>query len=847
MGGIKRLQDVLMQNEGNRYRIIFGPGVEDVFLNNKSQELKFDQALYETLIELQYERVIFYSPQKALYVYDEKSIPSYQKSNQNPYFESGPLNQYQAFQNPSENKNNHVGMGDFHALKVMDTLTKDNSGGKTAVIFLQAETSILFFEDKRSLASIVGEWVNLPTLNQNICVFVFSIDQYEELKQLSAGILLPEVRRVILREKEGLTEISTPCEDEIKRALELSFTDIDDIDSLSQNLSNEKKNLRFWEERFTQRDKQNGNLDFKTAANLGWLGAVRKPGENALEKLRSMVGLEKVKNWVQEYIAWSQFNHRKEKDGGEKPLMHMIFYGNPGTGKTTVARLMGEIYHELGWLKRGHLVEVQASDLIEPFVGGTAVKMNKIINQALDGVLFIDEAYGLAEEGRGGYGKEALEVLLSRMESERSRLVVICAGYQDKMEHFRRSNPGLARRFPKENLIFFDDYDVKDLFEILMGMLKERGLSIAQEFTSVLEILVSEIVRKKENNFGNAGEIRNFADSLEKRHAFRIINNQLLEDTPLTRDDLTDYYRSFLPVINNQDFVSEWEEKLSTLVGLSNVKEEFIRLKIRLAYENLRYEAGIIGSGRPSLRHFVFIGNPGTGKTTVARLLGGLYKQLGLLNSGHVIEVTRADLVAGYIGQTALKTREAILKALDGILFIDEAYSLAGGNSDFGREAIEEIVKLMEDYRDRFIIVAAGYRNEMMDFLDSNPGLASRFGDPIIFENFSLDELWEIMNKTIQEENFFYELKFKEKVYNYLDWLMIRDGNRFGNGRCVRELFETIKTSAAFRILGKYRGKVEKPAKEELSSLSEMDVPDPGFYLEVGPLATTEAMAKSRL
>ncbi len=485
--------------------------------------------------------------------------------------------------------------------------------------------------------------------------------------------------------------------------------------------------------------------------------------------------------------------------------------------------------------------------MIEPFVGGTAVKMNGIINQALDGVLFIDEAYGLSEEGRGGYGKEALEVLLSRMETERSRLVVICAGYQGKMEHFRRSNPGLARRFPKENLLFFDDYDVNDLFEILMRMLAERGLCIAQEFNSDLEMLVTEFVRKKDKNFGNAGEIRNFTDSLEKRLAFRIITNQLPDDTPVTRDDLSDYYRSFLPVNSNQEYASEWEEKLNDLVGLSSVKDEFNRLRIRLEYDSLRYEAGIKGSGKPHLRHFVFIGNPGTGKTTVARLLGGLFKQLGLLNSGHVVEVTRADLVAGFVGQTALKTREAIYKAVDGILFIDEAYSLAGGNSDFGREAIEEIVKLMEDYRDRLIIVAAGYRNEMMDFLESNPGLASRFGDPIIFEDFSLEELWKIMNKTVQEEHFVFEEKFKEKVTNYLDWLRIRDGNRFGNGRSVRELFENIKTSAAFRVLGKYRGKVEKPKIEELSTLTEMDVPDPGFYLEVGPLATTEAMAKSLL
>jgi SpoVK/Ycf46/Vps4 family AAA+-type ATPase len=385
------------------------------------------------------------------------------------------------------------------------------------------------------------------------------------------------------------------------------------------------------------------------------------------------------------------------------------------------------------------------------------------------------------------------------------------------------------------------------LIEILKGMLSERGLSISREFLSDLENLVSEIVRKKDNHFGNAGEMRNFADSLEKRHAFRTNKNQLPDNTLLSRDDLTDYYRSFLPVTQETGNKNEWEVKLNELVGLKNVKEEFIRLKTRLEYENLRYELGIPGSGRPHLKHFVFIGNPGTGKTTVARLLGGLFRQLGLLNSGHVVEVTRADLVAGYIGQTALKTRESILKALDGILFIDEAYALTGDHLDFGKEAVEEMVKMMEDYRDRFIIVAAGYPDEMMEFLSSNPGLASRFGEPIAFDDFSNEELWNIMENCLQQERFVYEDQFREKVCNYLDWMKVREGNRFGNGRSVRELLELIKTSAAYRIMETYRSKGEKPTKDTLLSLSDNDVPDPGFYLEVGPLATTDAMAKSRL
>jgi SpoVK/Ycf46/Vps4 family AAA+-type ATPase len=846
MGGINRLNSVLKKSDPTRFKILYGSGIDDVFINEKSVELLFDQALYESLIEIGFERVLLFSPHRSLFVYDTKSLPEHNFVNQ-PFLESGPLNQYQAFKQGIAQASTLPMMGDFHALKIMDTYMRDENQGQTAIILLQAETSILFFEDKRSLASILGEWNNLPTSNTNCCFLVFSVEKYEGLKQISSTLPLPEIRRLISLDQDGLTEVSTPGEDEISRYLALFFEHVDQDKRVTQFLSNENKTLRWWKEKFFLGSKVVQDINLSKASELGWFRAVQNPEENALTRLDSMVGLVAIKKWIHEYIAWAEIRLRKHNSKNYSPLMHLIFSGNPGTGKTTVARLMGEIFHELGWLKRGHLVEVQASDLVESFVGGTAVKTKKIIDQALDGVLFIDEAYGLIEDERGGYGKEALEVLLSRMESDRSRLMVICAGYIEKMDKFRRANPGLARRFPKENCLVFTDYQADELREILQSMLLEREIFIEPDLDTHLDQIITEMVRKKDKDFGNAGEIRNFADSLEKRHALRIVNENLPASSPLASSDISDYYQTFLPVIRSQVELQAWELEFAGLVGLAKIKAEFISLKTRLEYEKLRFDAGISGAGKPHLRHFIFMGNPGTGKTTIARLVGGLLRQLGLLSSGHIVEVSRADLVAGYVGQTALKTRDAILRAIDGILFIDEAYSLAGDHADFGSEAIEEIVKLMEDYRDRFVIVAAGYKHEMLDFLNSNPGLASRFGDPLIFDDFSMDELWDIMHQFMIKEHYNFDNPLKEKVYSYLEWQKLKDKDHFGNARSVRELFEKIKTAAAYRIVEYKRNLDRGLTVEELSNLTEADVPDPGFYLEVGPLATTDAMAKSRL
>lgn len=261
--------------------------------------------------------------------------------------------------------------------------------------------------------------------------------------------------------------------------------------------------------------------------------------------------------------------------------------------------------------------------------------------------------------------------------------------------------------------------------------------------------------------------------------------------------------------------------KLNNLVGLENVKSDVNSLINLLQIRKLRAERGI---EQPDMSlHLVFSGNPGTGKTTVARLLGEIYSKLGILSKGHLVETDRSGLVAGYVGQTAIKTQEKIKEAMGGILFIDEAYSLSAskGENDFGEEAIDTILKAMEDHRDDFIVIVAGYPQLMDDFLHSNPGLESRFNKHLFFDDYKPQELFDIF-VSMEEKS---SLKLDEKAENFLkghfeDVYNCR-GDNFANGRYVRNIFEKVLSNQADRLVD-----MEDISDDDLNTLTIEDFDD---------------------
>lgn len=275
-------------------------------------------------------------------------------------------------------------------------------------------------------------------------------------------------------------------------------------------------------------------------------------------------------------------------------------------------------------------------------------------------------------------------------------------------------------------------------------------------------------------------------------------------------------------VFPEQGLFAEVIKDLERMIGLDHVKELVYEIYALLQIGQYRTAAGLATNSQ--VYHMIFKGNPGTGKTTVARIMAKLFQTMGVLSKGHLIEVERADLVGEYIGHTAVKTRELVKKAMGGVLFIDEAYSLArGGEKDFGKEAIDALVKSMEDHKNGFILILAGYSLEMEQFLMTNPGLPSRFAIQVDFPDYTVDQLMQIAELMLQERDYLLSAGSEMKLRQHLASEKAQMFTSFSNARYVRNIIERSMRHQAVRLLQSYPHP-QQPSKQDLMLIKPEDI-----------------------
>ena len=535
---------------------------------------------------------------------------------------------------------------------------------------------------------------------------------------------------------------------------------------------------------------------------------------DSYEELQNLVGLEAVKKEIDTLIGMVDYN-KQRVSRGEPPqqlVLHSLFMGNPGTGKTTVARLMGKILFERGALfgDTFKFVEVSESDLLSGYVNQTTTQTLAKLEEARGGVLFIDEAYSLDKKSTNDTGKEAITTILKYMEDHKNEIMIIFAGYTKEMEQFLQINPGLTSRVP--NRLNFEDYNPEQIVQMGIKGLQKNSYEIA-DVEYYRRKVTLEYNRSLDRS--NARWIRNFNEKIIKQLIARVIAEKSEDISLITNADI-DAVLDLGKYQDNGTKKDAWEE-LHQLIGLHKVKEQVEDFIAQAEMNRKREQEGFATS--VATLHSLFLGNPGTGKTTVARIVAELLYQKGLIATNKLIEVSRGDLIGAYQGQTAIKTREQLQAALGGVLFIDEAYSLKHGSSDnFGQEAIDEILKFMEDHRQDMVVIFAGYHKEMAEFLESNSGLKSRVPTTFDFEDYSPDEIAQIGEFILQGQGYQYDAESYRVAVK--EAYAVTDDH--SNGRWIRNFNQKLLAHMSRRVTKDESSDFNTITSEDLEKMREV-------------------------
>lgn len=514
-----------------------------------------------------------------------------------------------------------------------------------------------------------------------------------------------------------------------------------------------------------------------------------------MQKLDALIGLNEVKRLLKERIASYETEAYKIREGisdvANRMPMHMVFTGNPGTGKTEVAKILGQILRERRVIGGGEIKEISLSDLHDEY------HVQRVFEDAVGCVLFLDEAYALLN-----VSSDVIAALMKEMERHKNDVIFIMAGYTKEMNKLLSSNPGFHSRIAAE--IEFPDYTEEELTQIFHFLANKEDLVLNASTDRYLPTLIAN--EKHRPSFGNGRSMRHILHRLKVKQGVRL--NSVIHDEGashpknyfrlITAEDYQALYNERGIALledektahGNQEETKTAREQLEELIGLEEVKE-LVKTQINhFKRQKERIELGYASKQNSLSMHMAFTGNPGTGKTVVARLVGQIMRDEGLLSVGSVREVGRQDLVAGYVGQTAPKVEKLFEENMGSVIFIDEAYSLLNGNGrdGFAQEAIDALIAQMENHRDDTVVILAGYADKIDELLASNAGFRSRVPNIVPFKDYSTDELCRILELHAAQDEYKLDKGTEKVIREYFD--NVKETSGFGNGRDVRNLLE---------------------------------------------------------
>lgn len=512
------------------------------------------------------------------------------------------------------------------------------------------------------------------------------------------------------------------------------------------------------------------------------------------------VGLEFVKELF-ENVRLEILDAEDCKRRGVKPDAypdHYIFAGNPGTGKTTVGKMIGEFYHLMGVMGGAETIFVDASELIGSHMGDSKNKITEKIQEAIDhnAILYIDEAYQIADTA---YSAEIVGAMMTKMTENAADFKMIFGMYSNRVEDFLKLNAGLSRRV---RIVEFPDYKPDQLVKIFDRTLEAQGRTITDEGHHLIELLMEYKYNTRTENFGNAGDVKKLVIDMKKLLLKRTSQaGEGVDRYQYTAEDIpADQLELIKDQVNPRTFDDIMKE-LNEQIGLSDLKEIILQKQEQLLYAKKSGKSTYgINPG-----YYFFVGNPGTGKSTSARLFGECLRELGIVKTSNFYACTAKDLIGQYMGQTDKKTYEVLKKSINGVLFIDEAYSLSYADSSFSdssykKEALEEIIAFMDEpeHRRRCCIILAGYEKDMQGLYRSNSGMRSRI-EEVHFRDYSPTEMYQIFALFCRKAG--YAIADGVEEYYTPIFKNMAEMEYFSNGRTARTVYEKTAANLIRRVV----------------------------------------------